>query len=47
VHDEGSNVVEDAISEQGTKSPTSAGGLSTYKRFDISLLFLWSFCVGA
>jgi hypothetical protein len=40
VQDEGSKAVEDVISEHGAKSPTLAGVLSTYKRFDISLL-LW------
>jgi hypothetical protein len=46
--DDGSNVVQVAISEQGTKSPASAGGISSYKRFDISFLFfLVLFCVGA
>jgi hypothetical protein len=43
VCDDGSNVVEVTIFELGTKSPTSAGGLSSYKRFDISLLFCGPF----
>jgi hypothetical protein len=46
--DDGSNVVQVAISEQGTKSPASARGISSYKRFDISFTFFSGpFCVGA
>jgi hypothetical protein len=43
VQDEGSKAVEILISEHGAKSPTSASGLSKYKRFVIILLL----CVGS
>jgi hypothetical protein len=42
--DDNSNVGQVAISEQGTKSPASTGGISSYKRFDINLLFLVLLC---